>query len=462
MIKLIRGTFLTIIILSLISSITIFSKNVSVIGTGYVGLIAGSGLAKLGHNVICADIDRNKINNLIKGQMPIYEPGLEQIVKKNVRAGRLTFTNNVDDAIKNSDVVIVAVGTPMSDNGEADLKYLESAMDTIVKNLNGYKVVCIKSTVPIGTNKKMKDLVNKYKNGSNRFDIVSNPEFLRAGNALKDFFEDNPIVLGSDSKKALTIMEDLYAPLKENGIPFITGSFETAEMTKYASNCWVAIKVAYANELARLANECGADIFKVMKGIGDVNKVRNIGDVKPGPGYGGSCLPKDTRAFVAKAKDYGIDLKIIKAVIESNKVQKIAAVRQLYNLLNGSVRGKNIGVLGLSFKANTDDIRKSPAIDVIQKLKNEGAHIRVYDPQAAENMRRLFPAIKYCDSIDQVAKNADALIILTGWKQIKDMNLQKVAKQMKKPVIVDSRNLFNPADLEENGFSFSNFGRRGS
>jgi len=434
--------------------------TISIIGTGYVGLIGGAGLSKMGHNVICADIDKRKIKMLNDGQMPIYEPGLEEMVKKNFAQGRLFFTDDVGAAIRNSDVVIVAVGTPMDDDGRANLAYLESAMKTIGQNLNGYKVICIKSTVPVGTNKKMKLFLKEHAVKGCGFDIVSNPEFLRAGNALKDFFKDNPIVIGSDSEQALDIMENLYSPLKKGGTAFIRTNLETAETIKYSWNSLVAVKVGYINELSRFCNACGADIEKIKEAIAFEDKILPFKKVNPGPGFGGSCLPKDTRAFIRRAQELGVDMQMIKGILASNQIQKQEAVKQLYNLLGGSFAGKTIGILGLSFKANTDDIRKSPAIDTIRKLQADGATIKAYDPQATENMRRLFPNVNYCNSVDQAIKNVDALIILTDWASIKNADLTTLAKKMKNPVVVDAKNIFDPKDLEANGLSFANFGRR--
>jgi len=435
-------------------------KKVAIIGTGYVGLIMGSGLAKMGHTVICSDIDQRKIDMLKKGQMPIYEPGLVTVTKSGYGAKRLFFTTDVARAVRESDIVMIAVGTPMGDSGEADLKYLKSAIKTVGENLNSYKVVCIKSTVPVGTNKKMKAFLKECAR-TDDFDIASNPEFLRAGNALKDLFEDNPIVVGSDSEKALQIMQELYSPLiKSKNTPFIKTNLESAETIKYAWNTLVAVKVAYVNELSRFCNACGADIFKVVEGIGHEDIVLPFKKVRPGPGFGGSCLPKDTRAFISMAEQCGVDMAMIKGILQSNALQKKEPLKQLYKLLDGCVEGKTIGILGLSFKANTDDIRKSPAIDIIAQLQKDGAIVKAYDPQAMNNMKRLFPEIKYCDSVRDVVKDVDALIVLTEWQEFKGIDLEDVGNCMKNKVIVDGRNIFDPRDLKDSGFEFGNIGRR--
>jgi len=435
-------------------------QKVAVIGTGYVGLIIGSGLATIGHQVICSDIDENKINKLKNGKMPIFEPGLEQIVAKNATAKRLSFTNNVPLAIRNSDIIIVAVGTPMGENGKANLKALKAVAKTISQNLNGYKVICIKSTVPVGTNKKMKAFFEKcIQNNNVDLDLVSNPEFLRAGAALKDLFQLNPIVLGSDSEKALDIMAELYDPLVKNGNSLIRTNFETAETIKYAWNSLVALKVSYVNDLSRFCKAYGADIFKVVEGMSFQDLVLPFKNVKPGPGLGGSCLPKDTRAFIAMAKAQRVDLTMIKATIESSNLQQESIISDLYNLLGNSVAGKTIAILGLSFKANTDDIRKSPAIPVIKKLLEDGAVVKAYDPQAIENMRKLFPDVHYCKSAQEATKGSDAIVFLTAWNEFKNLNSGLVHKSIKKPKIVDARNIFDPEMLKNHGFEFSNLGK---
>ncbi|MFC1841571.1 UDP-glucose dehydrogenase family protein [Candidatus Dependentiae bacterium] len=436
-------------------------KKVTIIGTGYVGLIVGAGLADKGHQVICADIDAKKIADLKNGIMPIFEPGLEELVKKN--ANNISFTTDVKSAIKNSEIIMIAVGTPTKENYESDLRALHAVANTIgetLKNEPGYRVVCIKSTVPIGTNKKIKSMLEEQID-KNNFDMVSNPEFLRAGNALKDLYEKNPIVIGSDSKKALGVMSELYQPFVENGISLIKANdFATAEITKYAWNSTVALKVSYVNDLSRLCVATGGNIFKVVEGIGFGDDVLPFKNVKPGPGFGGSCLPKDTRAFVKMASDREIDFSIIKAAINSSRKQKEFVFKQVESLVGNSVKDKTIGVLGLSFKAGTDDIRKSPAILVINRLLEGGAKIKAYDPKATENMKKLFPNVDYCDSAYEASKDTEAIIALTDWRDIKEIDLKKISTLVKNKVIVDARNMFDPKVLKENGFKFANLGRR--
>jgi UDPglucose 6-dehydrogenase len=444
-------------------------KKVALIGTGYVGLIAGAGLADKGHKIVCVDIDAKKIADLNNGIMPIYEPGLQDLINKNQE--NICFTTDIRKAVNDSEIIIIAVGTPTDENYESDLRALNAVANSIGKVLqdsDDYKVICIKSTVPVGTNYKIKDLIKTYTD-KNNFDMVSNPEFLRAGSAIKDLYEKNPILIGSDSEKALDIMEELYDPFIKNGITLIKSKdFATAEMAKYAWNSLVAVKVSYVNELSRFCNSCNADLFKVIETISFGDSVLPFKSVRPGPGLGGSCLPKDTRAFLKMANVRGVDLSIIKTVIEASDLQQEYVVNQLYSLLSVSedlnssdcVKDKSIAILGLSFKANTDDIRISPAIKIIELLLQKGANIKAYDPQATENMRKLFPNITYCNSVMQAVDCVDAIVALTDWKDIKNMDFKVVSQLVKNKIIVDVRNMFDPAILIANGFKFANLGRR--
>lgn len=452
--------FFLLILLVVSSNCKTNKKNIAVIGTGYVGLIVGAGLADMGHTVICADIDANKINMLNNGKMPIYEPGLANLVKKNVDLKLLSFTCDVSLAIQVSDIIIISVGTPQK---RADLSAVKAVACSIAKNLNSYKVVCVKSTVPVGTNKFVKSLIKKHVGEEVEFDVISNPEFLRAGSAIRDFFECNPIVLGSDSEKALNIMEDLYIDLINNGIKIIKTNFEAAETIKYAWNSFGAIKIAYINELSRFCATCGADIFAVIKGMSLSDKLLPAKDIKPGPGIGGSCLPKDTRAFIEMAKKIGVDLDIVNAYITSNKKQKQFIIKLLYTILpksfKGSIKDKTIGVLGLSFKPNTDDIRMSPAIDIISHLLDSGAKVKAYDPKAMDNIRFFFNNINLCDTAYQAIEGCDVLILLTEWDEFKKLDLDIIKKLMNRPIIIDGRNMFDPSVLREKGFISSSLGR---
>jgi UDPglucose 6-dehydrogenase len=433
-------------------------QRIAILGTGYVGLVSGAGLADIGHQVVCADVVQEKIDKLNKGIMPIYEPGIKDLVIKNVEAGRLTFSSDVAQAIRDANVIITAVGTPMNENGEADLSALSEVIKALCENLTSYKVICTKSTVPIGTNKKIKEILSTKLGSTASFDIVSNPEFLREGSALKDFFTTNPIVIGSDSEKALNIMEDLYKPLVDNGVTLIKTDIASAETIKYAWNSYSATKIAYVDELSHLCNAVGANISTVVSGMSFSEKLLPIRNVKPGPGFGGSCLPKDTAALLAIGKKLGIDLSIIAAVRKSNETHRQGILKEFYGLLGNSVTGKKIAILGLSFKANTDDIRYSPAIEMMQKLLTDGAKVYAYDPQAMNNMVKIIPEITYCSSPEEALDHADALLVLTDWDEFKQLDLTHAAELMAQRVVFDARNIFNPSQLAQLDFSFKNLG----
>lgn len=433
-------------------------QKVAILGTGYVGLVSGAGLAEMGHHVVCADVVQEKIDKLNKGIMPIYEPGIQELVLKNLAAQRLTFSSDVAQAIRDATIIITAVGTPMSETGEADLSALTSVLKTICENLTSYKIICTKSTVPIGTNKKIKAILLDKLGATAPFDIVSNPEFLREGSALQDFFTTNPIVLGSDSDKALTIMENLYKPLIDKGITIVKTDVSSAETIKYAWNAYSATKVAYVNELSRLCNTVGADISTVVHGMSFSEKLLPIQTVKPGPGFGGSCLPKDTAALVAMSKKFGTTISIIAAVRQANEIHKQEILKEFYGLLNNAVAGKKIAVLGLSFKANTDDIRYSPAIEMMQTLLNDGANVYAYDPQAMTNMCKLLPEVHYCSSAEEAFDHADALLLLTDWNEFKHLDLTHVANSMAQRTLFDARNIFDPSQLKKLNFTYKNLG----
>jgi len=441
---------------------TAMPQHVAVIGTGYVGLVSGVGLANIGHSVTCVDIDQEKINLLNQGHVPIYEPNVQELMIKNLEAKRLSFSSNIDQALQAADIVIIAVGTPMDENGDANLSALMSVVASITKNLTGYKIICTKSTVPTGTNKKLKTLLQQNVKTGGSFDVVSNPEFLREGSALEDFFHNNPIVLGSDSETALDIMEKLYQPLTDNGTALIRTNLISAETIKYAWNSYSTIKIAYVNQLSHLCNATGSDIATVVKGMSFSEKLLPIYKVKPGPGFGGSCLPKDTAAIIARSKGLGVDLSIVLAAREANESHKKHILRDFYQLLDGSVANKKIAILGLSFKANTDDIRYSPAIDFIKTLAADNALIYAYDPQAMNNMRKLFPDIHYCTSADEALHGADAVLLLTEWNEFKQLDLEHVASLVAHRTIMDTRNLWNPAELKRLGFNFANLGYQGA
>lgn len=435
------------------------SYHITIIGTGYVGLISGAGLAACGHNVICVDIIQEKVEKLRQGIMPIYEPGLQEIVLDQMKGNRLTFTTDSKPAIAQADVIIIAVDTPMGEDGKADLRALTAVAKNIGANLEGFTVICTKSTVPIGTNGVVRDLVASTNTSNAPFAIVSNPEFLREGSAISDLFERNPIVVGSDSVEAHQIMQAVYQPIIDQGADFIATNPASAEIIKYAWNTFLGVRIAYVNELADLCNAANADIFQVVYGMSLGEKVYPTKKLRPGPGIGGSCLPKDTQALVCKADDLGVDLQMVKAFISSNKKQKRNVVQHIYDLLDGSVEGKTVTLLGLAFKANTDDIRYSTAIPVINKLLADGACVKAYDPAAMPNMQQLFPDVQYCNSVKEALANADAVALITEWDEFKKLDLTQVAKLVRNRNLFDGRNLWDPKVLKSLGFNYHNLGR---
>ncbi|MGE0009515.1 MAG: UDP-glucose/GDP-mannose dehydrogenase family protein [Candidatus Babeliales bacterium] len=434
-------------------------QNITIIGTGYVGLISGAGLAACGHQVTCVDIIKEKVEKLNQGIMPIFEPGIQELVVDQMKAGRLSFTLDSKSAIGQADVIIIAVDTPMGEDGKADLRALTAVAKNIGANLNGFTVICTKSTVPLGTHLVVRDLVSSTNTSNSQFEIVSNPEFLREGTAIIDLFERNPIIVGTDSIKAHEIMQAIYQPIIDQGADFIATNNATAEIIKYAWNTFLGVRIAYVNELAELCNAAQADVFQVIHGMSLGEKVYPTSKLKPGPGIGGSCLPKDTQALVRKADDLGIDLQMVKAFVSSNKKQKRNVVQHIYDLLDGAVEGKTIAILGLAFKANTDDIRYSTAIPVINKLLADGAHVSAYDPAAMENMRQLYPDVTYCSTITQALKDADAVVLITEWDEFKRIDLAQVAQLVRSRNLFDGRNLWDPKALKALNFNYRNLGR---
>jgi UDPglucose 6-dehydrogenase len=433
------------------------SRQIAVVGTGYVGLVSGVGLADFGNHVTCCDILEEKIKLLNSGRIPIYEPGLQEYFDKNVKAGRLLFTSNIDQAIRDNEVIFIGVGTPPKENGEADLSQVQAVVQAIGRNLNGYKVIVTKSTVPIGTNRWIKEQIAK-ESGKNSFDVVSNPEFLREGKAIQDFFHPDRVVIGYESEKAKEIMSDIYRSLFLNETPFIFCSLETAELIKYASNAFLATKIMFINQIANLCEAVGADVNQVAKAMG---KDGRIGSkfLHPGPGYGGSCFPKDTKALVEIGNKYQVEMSLVKTVINSNEVQKERMVQKLEKLL-GNLENKTIAILGLAFKAETDDMRDSPAIVIINCLLKKKALIKVHDPQAMENAQKMFGSkIEYAANEYEAVKKADALVLLTEWNEYRSLDLDRVKQVMKGKHILDTRNLFDPSKVRALGFVYEGVGR---
>ncbi len=432
--------------------------NICVVGTGYVGLVTGTCFAEFGVDVTCIDNDTAKIDMLNRGKIPIYEPGLQPLVEKNIAEGRLHFTTDIREGVEKALVIFIAVGTPPRQDGSADLSYVDEVAKSIGRSLNGYKVVATKSTVPIGTGDRVKETIRSHC-GDIAFDVVSNPEFLREGSAIEDFMRPNRIVIGADSEQADAIMRDLYAPLFLMETPIVSTSVASAEMIKYASNAFLATKVSFINEIAEVCERVGADIHHVAKGMG---LDRRIGSkfMHAGPGYGGSCFPKDTRALVRIAKSSGYDIRIVQAVLEVNDQRRDAMIAKIRSLVP-DLEGKTVAVLGLSFKPNTDDIRESPAIDICRKLLAAGARLRVFDPAALDEARRELGEenVHYASDTYDTADGADLLVILTEWNLFRKLDLVRLKSLLRAPKIVDCRNIYEPHIMKEAGFEYLSVGR---
>ena len=433
-------------------------KKITIIGTGYVGLVTGAGLSDFGNEVTCVDISESKIKNLKKGIIPIYEPGLDELILKNTNSGRLKFSTNVENSIQNCEVAFIAVGTPEKDNGKADLDSVLAVAKTIAKNITKYVVVCTKSTVPIGTGAVIIDCINQNKKNNIKFDYVSNPEFLREGSAVKDFLWPDRIVIGARSAEAFSIMEDIYKPLYRNKKSIMLTNIETAEMIKYSSNAFLALKISYINEVANLCEKVGADVHQVAIGMGKDGRISSK-FLHPGPGFGGSCFPKDTKAFLAISEEHGMNMKTIDAAIIINEQQKVRMFDKLNKLLKFNLNKKNISILGLSFKPNTDDIRESPAIDMIKMIISNGGIVNAFDPIANDAMKESFPNINYFNTWIDCCKDADAVVIMTEWNEFRGIDLKLLKKVIKNPCILDTRNIFTIDALNKHGFNFDNVGR---
>ncbi len=430
--------------------------KITVVGTGYVGLIASIGLADFGNMVTGVDLDQEKIEMLSSGVSPIYESGIDDYLKRNIESGRLKFTTDIASAIKGADVVFIAVGTPESEDGSPDLSYVESVVKSIGQNMEGYTVVVTKSTVPIGTNRWIKEQL-KTINGNADFDVVSNPEFLREGKAVNDFFHPDRIVVGCETERAREVMSSIYRALNVISVPFIWCSLETAELVKYASNSFLATKITFINQMANLAETVGADIHVVAKSMGMDGRISPY-FLHPGPGYGGSCFPKDTKAVVDTGNKYGVDMSLVKAVIKANEDQKERMVLKLEKL-SGGLKGKTVGVLGLAFKQQTDDIRESPALTIVDSLIENRCRVQLHDPKASGNFKKLYPDLFYCNNAYEAAKDADVLVIVTEWNEYRSLDLKKLKNIMKTPAILDTRNLLDPDAAVGLGFEYRGVGR---
>jgi len=432
--------------------------HIAVVGSGYVGLVTGACLADFGMDVTCVDKDERKINMLNEGEIPIYEPGLDALVAKNEKAGRLHFTTELKDAIEKSLAIFIAVGTPPRADGSADLTYVVEVAEAIADHMNGYKVIVTKSTVPIGTGQLIEDVIKK-RNSKQPFSVVSNPEFLREGSAIGDFMRPDRVIIGARDAQAIAIMKDIYAPLYLIETPFVITNVESSELIKYASNAFLATKITYINEVAELCELLGADVHHVAKGMG---LDRRIGPkfLHPGPGYGGSCFPKDTQALVDIARQAGRPFEIVETVVKVNDRVKLRMADKIRAACGGSVKGLMIGVLGVSFKPETDDMREAAAIPILRALRAEGAALRVFDPAAMENAREMLPTdVAYCADEYDAATGADCLVILTEWNQFRSLDLERLKATVRRPLVVDLRNVYEPEKMREAGFEYECVGR---
>lgn len=431
--------------------------HIAVIGTGYVGLVTGACFAEFGVEVTCVDVDKGKIERLNNGIIPIYEPGLDNIVEKNVKAGRLHFTTEIKSAVEQALVIFLAVGTPPKEDGSPDMSYYQSAAKDIAECMNGYKVLVTKSTVPVGTGKWLRQFIKDNQKTHTNFGVASNPEFLREGAAIEDFMRPDRVVIGSNEEDAIAIMKDLYRPLYLIETPIVITSLEAAELIKYAANAFLATKISFINEIANLCDKIGCDVHDVARGIG-MDKRIGSKFLHPGPGFGGSCFPKDTRALSTVAKQFGSQSRIVDTVIEVNELQRKAMIPKIESLL-GDFAGKQIAVLGLSFKPETDDMRESPATDIIKEIQARGGKVKAYDPVAMEEAKHCLSDIDYATDEYDAIEGADILIFMTEWNQFRALDMKKVKGLLKTPKIADLRNIYEPKDMRNLGFEYVGVGR---
>ena len=432
--------------------------RVAMIGTGYVGLVSGACFADFGHTVCCVDKDEAKIARLEKGEIPIFEPGLEDLVARNVREGRLSFRSDSAEAIRTADAVFIAVGTPSRrGDGHADLSYVYAAAEEIAEVMDGFTVVVTKSTVPVGTGDEIEQILRK-KRPDAQFAVVSNPEFLREGAAINDFKRPDRVVVGIEDERARDVMREVYRPLFLNETPMLFVGRRTSELIKYAANAFLAMKITFINEMADLCEAVGADVQQVARGIGLDNRIGSK-FLHPGPGYGGSCFPKDTLALVRTAKDAGSPVQLIETTVRVNDARKKAMAAKVERALGGELAGKTIGVLGLTFKPNTDDMRDAPSLEIVPQLEAMGAKVRAFDPEGMEEARHRLDGVELVSGPYEAAFGADALVILTEWDQFRALDLERVKQQMKGRVIVDLRNIYQPAEMRDFGFTYVSVGR---
>ena len=434
--------------------------RVAMIGTGYVGLVSGACFADFGHHVTCVDKEASKIDSLKRGEIPIYEPDLERLVTTNVREGRLDFSTDLAGPVSEAQAVFIAVGTPSRrGDGHADLSYVYAAAREIAAALSGFTVVVTKSTVPVGTGDEVERIIREARPDAD-VTVVSNPEFLREGAAIQDFKHPDRIVVGTNDERARKVVADLYRPLYLNQAPILYTGRRTAELIKYAANAFLATKITFINEIADLCEKVGADVQEVARGIGLDNRIGGK-FLHAGPGYGGSCFPKDTQALIKTAQDYEVPLRIVEAVVAVNDTRKRAMARKVSGAFGGILRGKTIAVLGLTFKPNTDDMREAPSIPLITALQDMGAKVRVHDPEGMKQAKVVLPDVVYCDGPYACAENADALVIVTEWEQFRALDLERLKDTMAAPIVVDLRNIYRPDEMAKLGFIYESVGRLG-
>jgi UDPglucose 6-dehydrogenase len=448
--------------------------NIAIIGTGYVGLVTGVCFAEFGLHVTAVDKDAERIDRLAKGDLPIHEPRLEELLRKNLDEDRIQFTTDVARAVQQSLVIFIAVGTPSREDGSADMQYVEEVARTIAHNLDGYKVVVIKSTVPVGTGRWVERIIREtHANGNGMpangsgapcvFDMASNPEFLREGAAVEDFLRPNRVVIGADSPQAVAILQDLYRPLYLIETPFVIASIEAAELIKYGSNAFLATKVSFMNEMANLCEALGVDVHVVAKAMGLDHRIGSK-FLHPGPGFGGSCFPKDTRALASLARDHDTPIRLVETVIDVNEAQRGRMVTKILGALgldeSASLQGTTLGVLGLAFKPDTDDVRESPAVAIVEQLARRGARIQAYDPAAMEQARAILPDLVYRPDAYSVAEGADAVVLITEWNQFRNLDLSRMKSLMRRPILVDLRNVYEPERVKALGLAYQGVGRR--
>lgn len=432
--------------------------NITVVGTGYVGLVSGTCFAETGNNVVCIDIDDNKVQRMQNGEVPIYEPGLEVLFERNTKQGRLSFTTDLTEGIKDAEIIFLALPTPPGADGSADLKYILKVADDLSKLITDYKVIVDKSTVPVGTADKVHARLAANLDES-LFDVVSNPEFLREGVAVDDFMKPERVVIGTSSDRAKKVMEELYNPFVRQGNPVIFMDEKSAEMTKYAANSFLATKITFMNEVANLCEQVGANVDMVRKGIGSDSRIGKR-FLFPGVGYGGSCFPKDVQALAKTAEENNYDFRILKSVMDVNEDQKSILSTRIKKYFGESIANKTIGIWGLAFKPNTDDIREAPALTIINELLAAGAKIKAFDPEAMENVKALIgDKITFCDNQYEAIKGADALAVITEWNVFRTPDYVKMKSSLREAVIFDGRNVFDPVDMKERGFIYSSIGR---